>query len=165
MTMAMIIDQHGRQARLGFILATTLYNLGHVVYLWILLVQSAPHFISRVMMIAVIINVNNMIWATWVYLFRIPDLNIFCPRTARKHSVGLLLHAHPRLHRDQSLLLLRYKMHTHEHMATHDDPHDGNLLSILPDHEAPLGREADQLGENSFKIYSSMVVKDFVLYL
>ena len=60
MTMAMMIDQYGRQARLGFILATTLYNLGHVVYLWILLVQSAPHFISRVMMIAVIINVNNV---------------------------------------------------------------------------------------------------------
>ena len=159
MIMAMMIDQYGRQARLGFILATTLYNLGHVVYLWILLVQSAPHFISRVMMIAVIINVNNMIWATWVYLFRIPDLNIFCPRTARKHSVGLLLHAHPRLHRDQSLLLLRYKMHTH------DDPDDGNLLSILPHHEAPLGREADQLGEHSFKIFSSRVVQDFVWYL
>ena len=61
LTMAMMIDQHGRQARLGFILATTLYNLGHVVYLWILLVQSAPHFISRVMMIAVIIKVNNVI--------------------------------------------------------------------------------------------------------
>ena len=60
MIMAMMIDQYGRQARLGFILATTLYNLGHVVYLWILLVQSAPHFISRVMMIAVIINVNNV---------------------------------------------------------------------------------------------------------
>ena len=60
-------------------------------------------------------------------------------------------------------------MHTHEHMATHDDPHDdphdGNLLSILPHHEAPLGREADQLGENSFKIFSSMIVTDFVLYL
>ena len=56
-------------------------------------------------------------------------------------------------------------MHTHEHMATHDDPHDGNLLSILPHHEAPLGREADQLGENSFKIFSPMIVTDFVLYL
>ena len=63
MTMAVMIemiDQYGRQARLGFILATTIYNLGHVVYLWILLVQSAPQFISRVMMIAVIINVNNI---------------------------------------------------------------------------------------------------------
>ena len=57
------------------------------------------------------------------------------------------------------------RMHTHEHMATHDDPHDGNLLSILPHHEAPLGREADQLGENSFKIFSPMIVTDFVLYL
>ena len=56
-------------------------------------------------------------------------------------------------------------MHTHEHMATHDDPHDGNLLSILPHHEAPLGREADQLGEHSFKIFWSMVVKDFVVFV
>ena len=160
MTMAMMIDQYGRQARLGFILATTLYNLGHVVYLWILLVQSAPHLISRVMMIAVIFKVNNMIWATYEFIFlESLTLNSFFPRTAREHCVGLLLHAHPRLHRDQSLLLLRYKMHTH------DDPHDGNLLSILPDHEAPLGREADQLGEHSFKIFSSMVVQDSVLYL